>query len=334
MRAATMRRALPLLLIALHRASGSSGDSGSDGDPRKSKLGSAKRDHRRCGEQQYSAMIALAEGLSAYLVSNSSNRYLAHGQFGIFAGGAQLHARKRLPNYEGVKTRFLFSEVCSLEHAHGHAPTVSSAQPMTICEVGFNAGLSALLLLEAASTSRVISFDLGDMPWTRNAGAPSRPASAPRARIALPPHSARAPLPAESFLRSRYPDRFLGVVYGDSSKTIPRYKAAHAAFTCDAAFIDGDKSYHGRRSQLRRMRGVSYAGGRLFFDEVTAERCLDGSVPLGNHTAACQGLNGQYWPAVQAYDKSVRDGEVRVLGCAYPERYKDRDGICTAEFAK
>ena len=180
MRAATMRRALPLLLIALHRASGSSGDSGSDGDPRKSKLGSAKRDHRRCGEQQYSAMIALAEGLSAYLVSNSSNRYLAHGQFGIFAGGAQLHARKRLPNYEGVKTRFLFSEVCSLEHAHGHAPTASSAQPMTICEVGFNAGLSALLLLEAASTSRVISFDLGDMPWTRNAGAPSRPASAPR----------------------------------------------------------------------------------------------------------------------------------------------------------
>ena len=66
-------------------------------------------------------MIALAEGLSAYLVSNSSNRYLAHGQFGIFAGGAQLHARKRLPNYEGVKTRFLFNEVCSLEHAHGHA---------------------------------------------------------------------------------------------------------------------------------------------------------------------------------------------------------------------
>ena len=322
-----MRRALPLLLIALHRASGSSGDSGSVGAPR-------KRDHRRCGEQQYSAMIALAEGLSAYLVSNSSNRYLAHGQFGIFAGGAQIHARKRLPNYEGVKTRFLFSEVCSLEHAHEHGPTASSAQPMTICEVGFNAGLSALLLLEAASTSRVISFDLGDMPWTRNAGAPSRPASAPRARIALPPHSARAPPPAESFLRSRYPDRFLGVVYGDSSKTIPRYKAAHAAFTCDAAFIDGDKSYHGRRSQLRRMRGVSYAGGRLFFDEVTAERCLDGSVPLGNHTAACQGLNGQYWPAVQAYDKSVRDGEVRVLGCAYPERYKDRDGICTAEFAK
>mmetsp|Transcript_12860 Transcript_12860/g.32053 ORF Transcript_12860/g.32053 Transcript_12860/m.32053 type:complete len:310 (+) Transcript_12860:100-1029(+) len=309
MRAATMRRALPLLLIALHRASGSSGDSGSDadGDPRKSKLGSAKRDHRRCGEQRYSAMIALAEGLSAYLVSNSSNRYLAHGQFGIFAGGAQIHARKRLPNYEGVKTRFLFSEVCSLEHAHGHGPTASSAQPMTICEVGFNAGLSALLLLEAASTSRVISFDLGDMPWTRN---------------------------AESFLRSRYPDRFLGVVYGDSSKTIPRYKAAHAAFTCDAAFIDGDKSYHGRRSQLRRMRGVSYAGGRLFFDEVTAERCLDGSVPLGNHTAACHGLNGGDWPAVQAYDKSVRDGEVRVLGCAYPERYKDRDGICTAEFAK
>ena len=268
-------------------------------------------------------MIALAEGLSAYLVSNSSNRYLAHGQFGIFAGGAQLHARKRLPNYDGEDEvplqRGLLPRARPRARAHGEQRAADD-------HLRGRLQRGALRLAPPRGGLDLAGHQLR----------PGRHAVDAQRGCAFPPRFRPARPPAESFLRSRYPDRFLGVVYGDSSKTIPRYKAAHAAFTCDAAFIDGDKSYHGRRNQLRRMRGVSYAGGRLFFDEVTAERCLDGSVPLGNHTAACQGLNGQYWPAVQAlaYDKSVRDGEVRVLGCAYPERYKDRDGICTAEFAK
>ena len=182
---------------------------------------------------------------------------------------------------------------------------------MTICEVGFNAGLSSLLLLEAGAHSRVISFDLGDFTWARS---------------------------AEAWLRANYSaSRFLGVVFGDSSRTLPAFKASHADFSCDVMFIDGDKSYEGRRAQLRLMRAMSYPGAHLFFDEITSQQCMNGSVPLEHHSRECRtrdALRLGYWPAMQAYDAATRAGEVKVLQCAWPraKRYANIDGICEAEF--
>ena len=39
----------------------------------------------------------------------------------------------------------------------------------TVCEVGFNSGLSAMLFLESATHVRVVSFDLADLPWSARA---------------------------------------------------------------------------------------------------------------------------------------------------------------------
>jgi hypothetical protein len=66
-----------------------------------------------------------------------------HGKFGIFAN-----------NYQRVKTRFMFLRVCELAR---------QGRVRSMCELGFNAGLSALLLLEAAPEATLVSFDLGDL---------------------------------------------------------------------------------------------------------------------------------------------------------------------------
>ena len=66
-----------------------------------------------------------------------------HGKFGIFAN-----------NYQRVKTRFMFLRVCELAR---------QGRVRSMCELGFNAGLSALLLLEAAPGATLVSFDLGDL---------------------------------------------------------------------------------------------------------------------------------------------------------------------------
>ena len=63
-----------------------------------------------------------------------------HGKFGIFAN-----------NYQRVKTRFMFLRVCELAR---------QGRVRSMCELGFNAGLSALLLLEAAPGATLVSFDL------------------------------------------------------------------------------------------------------------------------------------------------------------------------------
>ena len=65
------------------------------------------------------------------------------GKFGIFAN-----------NYQRVKTRFMFLRVCELAR---------QGRVRSMCELGFNAGLSALLLLEAAPGATLVSFDLGDL---------------------------------------------------------------------------------------------------------------------------------------------------------------------------
>ena len=178
--------------------------------------------------------------------------------------------------------------------------------------MGFNAGLSALLLLEAVPTARVLSFDLGDQPWSK--------------------HAAHA-LAQRYRGRGQRSSRFLGVVFGDSAETIPRYKREHPGFACDVAFVDGSKSYQGRKSSLNDLRAMASANAVVFLDEVTSQRCINGSLPLPTHTATCRHLNPPYYAAVRAYDNFCRKGQMRVLECAWPKgRFEDRDGICMAQF--
>jgi len=270
-------------------------------------------------------VLKLARTLSDDLITDPSSGYGVHGLFGIFAAGdplnnawshniSWLRSSKNYVDYQGVKTNFLYSKLCQ-------AAAAKPSNVHTICEVGFNAGLSAMLLLEAAPDANVISFDLGDQPWSRVAS-----------NLLLRAYSpARTPAaPAKPIKRM---GRFLGVVFGDSKQTIPEYKRTHPNFRCDVAFIDGDKSYEGRKKSLSDLRAMSAPNALIFLDEVTSQSCVNGSLPSDRHQHLCQRLNPPYYAAVRAYDNFVRHGKMRVLECVWPlGRFHNRDGFCSARF--
>ena len=188
------------------------------------------RAENACADHRYQRTEELAANLSATLKNDKSLGYTHHGLFGIFN-----------PSYKQVKTRLIWEGLC-------HLPP-----PVTICETGFNAGLSALLMLEAAPSARLVSFDYGDFKWTRA---------------------------ADRALRAVYPpERFWGVQFGNSVETIPQFAASHRTFSCDAILLDGGKEYSIRMADLRNLRNISKPGARLFLDEVAA--------PPGSHAPPC-----------------------------------------------
>ena len=225
----------------------------------------------------------------------NATRYDVHGLFGIFGNGDPIvgkPGKRYFANYGGAKVAFMHAEACAMNDVN------------TVCETGFCAGLSAMLLLEALPSARVLSFDLGDLPWAR---------------------------PADALLRARYgPRRFPGVVFGDAAQTIGPYRAEHP-FGCDAVFVDGDKSYAGRYHSLVELRAVSRDGAHVFMDEVTREDCINGTYAGHDHETNCFDLNGGYWPAVRAYNRAAREGWLRVQRCAWPKTARF-DGICLARF--
>ena len=112
---------------------------------------------------------------------------------------------------------------------------------------------AALAQAQAAPYAQVISFDLGDMPWSRA---------------------------ADSAIRQAYP-RFQGVVFGDSLKTIPRHKRHEKPLRCDAVFVDGSKYFEGRFASLVDLRAASADNAIVFMDEVIKPECLNGDYEAG-----------------------------------------------------
>lgn len=239
-----------------------------------------------------------AHYLSNKLIENKKQTgYDVHGLFGIFAAGDRINnkSKRYFINYSGVKTSFLLTRAC--EYAQDRHTT-------TICEVGFCAGLSAVLFLEAVPKSRVLSFDLGDMPWTRY---------------------------ADDFLQRRYTQqRFPGVMYGDAATTIP-HSIQFSTFHCDMVFVDGSKTFEGRLGSLISLRNVSRKNTVVFMDEVTSQECVDGSIPQRDLKKRCAKLSPGYWPSVRAYNVAVNNKWLRVVECAWPPLQK-YDGICMGFF--
>ena len=79
-----------------------------------------------CCMQTHDHVVMLARELSKQLVREyETTHYVVHGLFGIFASGDPIEynitGRARLPgqrpwyeNYEGIKTKFMFSKLCAL----------------------------------------------------------------------------------------------------------------------------------------------------------------------------------------------------------------------------
>lgn len=239
-----------------------------------------------------------AYAFSDHLIKHKeTTKYDVHGLFGIFGRGDRIgNSSKRYRyDYKGVKTSFMLEWACRV------ARTTSVN---TICEVGFCAGLSALLLLEAAPQARVVSFDLGDFPWSRY---------------------------ANNRLKELYsPERFPGVIFGDSAVTIPRAVKTQE-LRCDMVFVDGDKRFEGRLKTLYDLRMASKNGTIVFMDEVTSKECVDGSITSSELEQKCALMNWGYWPSVKAYNVAVHKGWLHVQRCARP-RGVHADGLCMGVF--
>ena len=227
----------------------------------------------------------------------NTTKYTVHGLFGIFGNGDLVadHPNKRyFRDYGDTKIAFMHTHACRLGQR--------TWRP-TVCEVGFNAGLSALLLLESVPNGVVLSFDLGDMPWARE---------------------------ADRLLKNAYGSRrFPGVIWGDSKDTVQRMATRHP-HTCDLVFVDGDKSYDGRYKTLWALSDASRPNALVFMDEVTSMACVNGTfAPGAEHAEHCTHL-GQY-PPVRAYNDACREGWLRVERCAWPRKHPT-DGICLGRF--
>jgi predicted O-methyltransferase YrrM len=109
----------------------------------------------------------------------------------------------------------------------------------TILEVGFNAGHSSYIFLNARPDVRVVSFDLGEHRYV--------PA-------------------AKTFIDRKFPGRH-ELVLGDSKATVPRYQEAYPDSRFDLAFIDGGHDYEVASSDLNNCRNLA-RGGFVIMDDL------------------------------------------------------------------
>jgi len=105
------------------------------------------------------------------------------------------------------KVRFMQAAALGNWPANNH---INNSFHKIVCEVGFNAGHSALLWLLAGAT-RVISFELGQYNYSQLAA---------------------------GWLLDRFPGR-LNVVLGDSFRTVPTFRTMFPHEVCDIVLVDG-----------------------------------------------------------------------------------------------
>lgn len=178
--------------------------------------------------------------------------------------------------YGTSKTRFIFDELRS------RIASGAGLKIKTICELGFNAGHSALLFLDIVPEATLMEFDLGDTPWAAH---------------------------NQALLKEAYGDRFQYIL-GDSTNTIPAYAAEIAAGTrprCDVLFVDGQKDEGPRRRDVENMVKISHADTLVFGDEGNTVECVGGQVEP-THALCSNGVNGLFDDTSRAWNKLVREG--------------------------
>ncbi len=109
-----------------------------------------------------------------------------------------------------------------------------------IVEVGFNAGHSSLVFLQARTNISVVSFDLGTHGYI---------------------HSAK------TFIDSRFPGRHT-LILGDSTVTVPLYQQKHPEASFDLAFIDGGHDYEIASADVRNVLPLIHPAGLVVMDDL------------------------------------------------------------------
>lgn len=192
--------------------------------------------------------------------------------------------------YNKTKTLFMFNNLLNYDQEGG-----ASGKIKTVCELGFNAGHSALLVLETLQHAQVYSFDLGDAPFTEA-------------------NSAR--------MQSIYKERFT-YIKGDSMETIPLYQNKN--ISCDAVFADGAKDFQHRYKDIKNFRALSSHNALVFMDEICTPECAKGEVVISD-PKCYGGIYGHNCRTTKAYNQLVHDGILKVKSCI--ETTTVNDGFC------
>ena len=104
-----------------------------------------------------------------------------------------------------------------------------------ICEIGFNAGHSAIAWLAGSNKTRLFSFDIASHDYVQ---------------------------PMADYVASQFPGRF-SIALGDSKVTVPKFiSEKNGQFTCDVLVVDGDHSFDGTVADLKNMRSLAKQNGK------------------------------------------------------------------------
>jgi len=113
-------------------------------------------------------------------------------------------------------------------------PTVKN-----ICEVGFNAGHSAAVFLNANPDATMYSFDIGQFPYTiSNAG----------------------------LMKQLFADRF-EYIPGSSQTSVPEFHSLNPGVKCDVFSVDGDHSTEGTFADLANFRSMASCRNWVLMDD-------------------------------------------------------------------
>jgi len=108
-----------------------------------------------------------------------------------------------------------------------------------ICEIGFNAGHSAVSWLAANPDITLYSFDLGYHDYTESIG---------------------------KYLKKRFPGRF-HLILGDSRRTLPKFIQENPTVKCDIMSIDGGHFYDIVLHDFNNFRKMANPRNLLQFDD-------------------------------------------------------------------
>ena len=121
-----------------------------------------------------------------------------------------------------------------------------------VCEIGFNAGHSALFWLTGSEKTKLMSFDIATLDYTK---------------------------PMGNYLQNVFPGR-LETAWGDSKSTVPSFwkqkASSNDSFTCDIIVIDGSHKHDFVLADLHNMRaGATSTRHLVILDDYPCRSCND-----------------------------------------------------------
>jgi predicted O-methyltransferase YrrM len=184
-------------------------------------------------------------------------------------------------DYQGHSTQFP-AEPIILSH-FARQPVVKE-----IMEIGFNAGHSAETFLSSNSHANLTSFDLGEVNAMKY---------------------------GKEYIDATYPGRH-SLIVGDSTVTVPQYKANNPNKKFDIIFIDGGHAYNIAKSDFLYSSALAHSDTIVIVDDVVYVPNWKTGYTLG---------------PTRAWSEAIQYGEIHELGRL---AYKPGFGLVWGKFRK